>query len=114
MRLQTRLILLIGGLLFLIILALTFSFERLLVSTLEKNIGASALKLAKTVAAPSASAVTRPPGETPRTESGELDQRHALVTFRVLPSANVAVAVNCVRSPTLASMKLPLIAMAVG
>ncbi|MFD0590342.1 ATP-binding protein [Paenibacillus sp. GCM10027627] len=50
MRLQTRLILLIGGLLFLIILALTFSFERLLVNTLEKNIGASALKLAKTVA----------------------------------------------------------------
>lgn len=50
MRLQTRLILLIGGLLFLIIIALSFSFERLLVSTLEKNIGASALKLAKTVA----------------------------------------------------------------
>ncbi|MEK3883194.1 sensor histidine kinase [Paenibacillus sp. PL2-23] len=50
MRLQTRLILLIGGLLFLLIFALSFSFERLLVSTLERNIGASALKLAKTVA----------------------------------------------------------------
>ncbi|MDQ6418869.1 sensor histidine kinase [Paenibacillus sp. LHD-117] len=50
MRLQTRMILLIGSLLFLIILALTFSFERLLVNTLEKNVGASALKLAKTVA----------------------------------------------------------------
>ncbi|GKU77474.1 sensor histidine kinase [Paenibacillus sp. L3-i20] len=50
MRLQTRLILLIGSLLFIVIIALTFSFERLLVNTLEKNIGTSALKLAKTVA----------------------------------------------------------------
>ncbi|MBH5319677.1 sensor histidine kinase [Paenibacillus sp. GSMTC-2017] len=50
MRLQTRLILLIGSLLFVVIIALTFSFERLLVNTLEKNIGTSALKLAKTVA----------------------------------------------------------------
>lgn len=50
MRLQTRLILLIGTLLFVIIIALTFSFERMLVTTLEKNVGASALKIAKTVA----------------------------------------------------------------
>lgn len=50
MRLQTRLILLIGTLLFSVILALSFSFERLLVSTLEKDIGNSALKLAKAVA----------------------------------------------------------------
>ncbi|WP_424767700.1 ATP-binding protein [Paenibacillus sp. sgz302251] len=50
MRLQTRLILLIGTLLFVIIIALTFSFERMLVITLEKNVGASALKIAKTVA----------------------------------------------------------------
>ncbi|MCR8642886.1 sensor histidine kinase [Paenibacillus sp. N1-5-1-14] len=50
MRLQTKLILLIGSLLFIIIMALTFSFERMLVNTLEKNIGASALKIAKTVA----------------------------------------------------------------
>ena len=50
MRLQTRLILLIGTLLFSVIVALTFSFERLLVTTLEKSIGASALKLAKAVA----------------------------------------------------------------
>jgi len=50
MRLQTRLILLIGTLLFIIIIALTFTFERMLVTTLEKNMGASALKIAKTVA----------------------------------------------------------------
>ncbi|MGO4787549.1 ATP-binding protein [Paenibacillus sp. 2KB_20] len=50
MRLQTRLILLIGTLLFAVIVALTFSFERLLITTLEKSIGASALKLAKAVA----------------------------------------------------------------
>ncbi|WP_054025143.1 sensor histidine kinase [Bacillus sp. FJAT-28004] len=50
MRLQTRLILLIGSLLFIIIIALTFSFERILVTTLQKNVGASALKIAKTVA----------------------------------------------------------------
>jgi len=50
MRLQTRLILLIGTLLFIIIIALTFSFERILVTTLQKNVGASALKIAKTVA----------------------------------------------------------------
>lgn len=50
MRLQTRLILLIGTLLFFVIVALTFSFERLLVNTLEKSIGSSALKLAKAVA----------------------------------------------------------------
>lgn len=50
MRLQTRLILLIGTLLFVIIIALTFSFERMLVNTLQKNVGASALKIAKTVA----------------------------------------------------------------
>lgn len=50
MRLQTRLILLIGTLLFSVILALSFGFERLLVSTLEKDIGNSALKLAKAVA----------------------------------------------------------------
>ncbi|MBJ6363275.1 ATP-binding protein [Paenibacillus sp. GCM10012307] len=50
MRLQTRLILLIGILLFSTIVALTFSFERLLVDTLEKDIGASALMLAKVVA----------------------------------------------------------------
>ncbi|MEV5026560.1 sensor histidine kinase [Paenibacillus sp. LPE1-1-1.1] len=50
MRLQTRLILLIGTLLFIIIIALTFSFERMLVMTLQKNVGSSALKIAKTVA----------------------------------------------------------------
>lgn len=50
MRLQTRLILLIGTLLFIIIIALTFTFERMLVTTLQKNVGASALKIAKTVA----------------------------------------------------------------
>ncbi|WP_053373519.1 ATP-binding protein [Paenibacillus sp. FJAT-27812] len=50
MRLQTRLILLIGSLLFIIIIALTFSFERMLVNNLEKSVGSSALKIAKTVA----------------------------------------------------------------
>lgn len=50
MRLQTRLILLIGTLLFIIIIALTFSFERMLVTNLQKNVGSSALKIAKTVA----------------------------------------------------------------
>ncbi|GGF93238.1 ATP-binding protein [Paenibacillus abyssi] len=51
MRLQTRLILLIGTLLFIIIIVLTFSFERMLVNTLKGNVGSSALKIAKTVAA---------------------------------------------------------------
>lgn len=50
MRLQTRLILLIGSLLFIIIIALTFSFERMLVNNLQKSVGSSALKIAKTVA----------------------------------------------------------------
>lgn len=50
MRLQTRLILLIATLLFFVIVALSFSFERILANTLEKNIGSSALKLAKAVA----------------------------------------------------------------
>ena len=50
MRLQTRLILLIGSLLFIIIIALTFTFERMLVNTLQKNVGSTALKIAKTVA----------------------------------------------------------------
>jgi two-component system CitB family sensor kinase len=50
LRLQTRLILLIGSLLFIIIIALTFTFERMLVNTLQKNVGSTALKIAKTVA----------------------------------------------------------------
>ena len=40
----------IGSLLFIIIIALTFTFERMLVNTLQKNVGSSALKIAKTVA----------------------------------------------------------------
>jgi two-component system, CitB family, sensor kinase len=50
MRLQTKLILLIGSLLFLIIIVLTFSFERMFITTHKKQIGGSALKIAKTVA----------------------------------------------------------------
>jgi two-component system CitB family sensor kinase len=50
LRLQTKLILLIGSLLFLIIIVLTFSFGRMLETTLKKQIGDSALKIAKTVA----------------------------------------------------------------
>jgi two-component system CitB family sensor kinase len=42
--------LLIGSLLFLIIIVLTFSFGRMLETTLKKQIGATALKIAKTVA----------------------------------------------------------------
>lgn len=50
MRLQTRLILLIGSLLFIIIVGLAFSFERMLETTLKGHVGTSALKIAKTVA----------------------------------------------------------------
>jgi two-component system CitB family sensor kinase len=50
MRLQTKLILLIGSLLFIIITGLAFSFERMLEGTLKAHIGASALKIARTVA----------------------------------------------------------------
>jgi two-component system CitB family sensor kinase len=50
MRLQTRLILLIGSLLFIIIVVLAFSFERMLETTLKGHMGSSALKIAKTVA----------------------------------------------------------------
>jgi two-component system CitB family sensor kinase len=50
MRLQTKLILLMGSLLFLIIIVLTFSFERMFITTHKKQIGGSALKIAKTVA----------------------------------------------------------------
>lgn len=50
MRLQTRLILLIGMLLLATIVVLTLSFERMLVAVQEQNTGAAALKIAKTVA----------------------------------------------------------------
>lgn len=50
MRLQTRLILLIGSLLFIVIIVLTLSFERMLKTTLKEHVGSSALKIAKTVA----------------------------------------------------------------
>jgi two-component system CitB family sensor kinase len=50
MRLQTKLILLIGSLLFIMITGLAFSFERMLEGTLKEYIGSSALKIAKTVA----------------------------------------------------------------
>jgi two-component system CitB family sensor kinase len=50
MRLQTRLILLIGSLLFIIIIVQSFAFERMIENTLKEHIGSSALKIAKTVA----------------------------------------------------------------
>lgn len=50
MRLQTKLILLIGALLFGIIIVLAVSFERMSEARLKEQIGSSALKIAKAVA----------------------------------------------------------------
>ncbi|MCD9022077.1 ATP-binding protein [Cohnella silvisoli] len=79
MRLQTRLILLIGALLFIIISGLAFTFERLLETTLKGHIGSSALKIAKTVASmqvikdafsePDPSKIIQPIAETIRIET---------------------------------------------
>lgn len=80
MRLQTRLILLIGTLLLVTIIVLTLSFERMLAAVQQQNTGAAALKIAKAVAslevirsgfeADDPSSVIQPVAEQLRTETG--------------------------------------------
>ncbi|GIP40226.1 sensor histidine kinase [Paenibacillus sp. J31TS4] len=50
LKLQTKLILLIGSLLLLVIIVLALSFQRMWVNSLKEHIGATALNIAKTVA----------------------------------------------------------------